>query len=297
MAPITEALQLEVSIIEAMLGRNRASHGRTLYYKRMRMVLQCCRKGTLLEFQARLKQYLERREKQSQEWTIGQVDKEEVYLRTTLSTTFPELISRIEHAGKALFVEIGRAFFLPFCTVAAAALARIRVLVQQLGQEGIMKMGILHEKLPLYVEQQDEQEHEQEIETKHLEALTKSLGLSWGNLTGVNGASTNNKNDKSFNTSIDKVDRDDGSGDAETEMPSVEAPEEDLGRHVGMDSSKPVVGDDQPAIIDHNRDILKETMKASKKKKKRKLEAEGETKKKTKKKKKKKKDVFDDIFG
>ena len=45
--------------------------------------------------------------------------------------------SRIQHASSALFIEISRGYFLPFCTVALAALARIRMVLRRIGRLGV----------------------------------------------------------------------------------------------------------------------------------------------------------------
>jgi Domain of unknown function (DUF4477) len=140
MSSATDALKLEISIVEALLSRNRCSHGRTLYYKRLQMVVQCIRRCSLLDFASRLKRQLQDRSKTDREYESGEHQEDLDYLTITLSATFPELVSRIEHAAKALFTEIGRGFFLPYCTVAVAALARIRILVLQMGHEGIAEM-------------------------------------------------------------------------------------------------------------------------------------------------------------
>jgi hypothetical protein len=55
----------------------------------------------------------------------------------TFTHGIQQLLSRIVHASKALFWEVSRGFFLPFCTVALSALARIRVTVLYLGRIGL----------------------------------------------------------------------------------------------------------------------------------------------------------------
>ena len=45
-----------------------------------------------------------------------------------------EIISRIHHAAKMLFVEVSRGFFLPFCSVALASIARIRAMLMEIGR-------------------------------------------------------------------------------------------------------------------------------------------------------------------
>jgi hypothetical protein len=291
MSTITEALKLEVSIVEALLNRNRTSHGRTLYYKRMQMVMQCIRKCSLLEFVARLEQRMKQSLKKDREWTAGEGDDECDYLTATLSTTFPQLISRIEHAAKAFFVELGRAFFLPYCTVAVAALARIRILVQRMGQESIVemhKLGVdLTDRLQEYVAE-EEGETKSAADTHQLKLLAKSLGVAWKD----NGFTQKNEPKEEMSQTAPD--------DVEPDQPVVQDDPEDIGLHVGLDRKNPVVAE-QSERVDHNLQILMDTKKAlSMKKKKRKLEGDGGDKKeKTKqsKTKKKKKDFFDDLFG
>lgn len=56
-------------------------------------------------------------------------------LRRQINTELPEVIDRLEYASQALFKEIARGFFLSFCSVAVACVARIRVLLQNLGSQ------------------------------------------------------------------------------------------------------------------------------------------------------------------
>mmetsp|Transcript_19441 Transcript_19441/g.22421 ORF Transcript_19441/g.22421 Transcript_19441/m.22421 type:complete len:479 (+) Transcript_19441:40-1476(+) len=54
----------------------------------------------------------------------------------------PEILSRIRHSSLALIKEVSRGFFLPFCTVALGALARIRSIV--MGIVGLRGLTILY---------------------------------------------------------------------------------------------------------------------------------------------------------
>jgi len=56
------------------------------------------------------------------------------------TSTIPELLSKIQHASKALFKEVSRGFFLPFCTVALSAMARIRCFLMEIGAKGLVKL-------------------------------------------------------------------------------------------------------------------------------------------------------------
>jgi hypothetical protein len=268
----------------------------------MQMVIQCIRKCTLLEFSARLEQHIKKGSKKDREWSVAgdATDIEQDYLKVTLSTTFPQLISRIEHAAKALFAEIGRSFFLPYCAVAAAALARIRVLVQRLGQEGIMEMhkvGVdLTDKLKDYVADSEGNEEAQSKSTSqsvHLKLLVKSLGISRkesGDQKAQNSAHVDESSGLELDDEEPKQPQQKVDHPVEVELDQ----EEDLGLHVGLDQKNPVVAD-QPERVDHNLAFVMETKKAVQKQKRKRGGAEAGKPKKSKK--KKKKDVFDDIFG
>lgn len=67
----------------------------------------------------------------------------------------PEILSRIQHASKSLFIEVGRGFFLPFCTVALGALARIRSLLMEIGIKGLARIRALSEEALQLLPQQD----------------------------------------------------------------------------------------------------------------------------------------------
>jgi hypothetical protein len=65
---------------------------------------------------------------------IGQEFQELIQVWTR---NIPEILSRIQHASKSLFIEVSRGFFLPFCTVALSALARIRSFLMEVGIRGL----------------------------------------------------------------------------------------------------------------------------------------------------------------
>lgn len=311
MSSTTDALKLEISIVEALLSRNRSSHGRTIYYKRLQMVMQCIRKCSLLDFASRLKIQMQDLSKMDRASTSEERQEELEYLTTTLSATFPELVSRIEHAAKAFFTEIGRGFFLPYCTVAVAALARIRILVLQMGHEGIAEMhnlGVdLAHRLPEYAVE-EERDKQASLDANHLKLLYKSLGIAW---KGNGGTITKSRSEKSGAKEKTTSQSDPG----EETQPSPAVPSfsngdsfeaEDLGLHVGMDRTNAVVVA-QSERVDHNFEIMMSTKTALSKAKnarKRKFakeerpkaveEGKGTTKER---KKKKKKDFFDDLFG
>jgi len=61
-------------------------------------------------------------------------------LQSLLTDSVQELLSRIDHASPMLFLEVNRGFFLPFCTVALATLARTRALLVRIGRLGLSKL-------------------------------------------------------------------------------------------------------------------------------------------------------------
>lgn len=56
-------------------------------------------------------------------------------LYTSITKDLPEILSRINHAASALYVELSRGFFVPLCTTALACISRIRTLVMNLGRD------------------------------------------------------------------------------------------------------------------------------------------------------------------
>lgn len=171
-----DALSLDVFVLDSLLKQHRSSHGRAKYFQRISMTLRAIRRQKLLDFPARVnelqkgvnaisqeqKRQRRRRETTDDEWYQKSDDKttqEEEQLQAlegqfaeverTLKEHVPELVSRIQHASSALFVEVSRAFFLPFCTIALGALARIRILVLGMGGEALSDLhqlrGDLHE--------------------------------------------------------------------------------------------------------------------------------------------------------
>ena len=59
--------------------------------------------------------------------------------RTSIVQGLPECLSRLEYAAQALFAEMVRGFFLPFCTVAVAAISRVRTLLLRLGKFALLE--------------------------------------------------------------------------------------------------------------------------------------------------------------
>ena len=154
-----QALSLELSILDRLLKRHRCSHGRAIYFRRISMVVQAARKRDLLNqlgvrFQSldhATVEYCQRckRKRIEEQWDIqGAILTSEQQLiredfgtiQSLLTDGVQELLSRIDHASPMLFLEVSRGFFLPFCTVALATLARIRALLLRIGRIGLSKL-------------------------------------------------------------------------------------------------------------------------------------------------------------
>ena len=158
-----DALKLDFGVAEQLLRCNRAAHRRTKYYQRLDMACRCIRKHKILSIyedyqtlSAQVTEAVERKQKQKKReqifWEFKQQqdggsksgnDEQEMQLlkkriedmRKQVSSDLTETIGRLEYASQALFKEMARGFFLSFCTVAVAAIARIRVLLQNLGSQ------------------------------------------------------------------------------------------------------------------------------------------------------------------
>ena len=72
------------------------------------------------------------------------------------TSNIPEILSRIQHASKSLFIEVSRGFFLPFCTVALSALARIRSLLMGIGVRGLTSIRALSDEALQVIPKSDE---------------------------------------------------------------------------------------------------------------------------------------------
>jgi hypothetical protein len=172
--PFLEGFHLEVSVLQSLLRRHRTSHGRTLYYKRMEMALKPILSNyIMLDVTSRLEtlqrtvqqQHLQEQSRkrkikgkslEDEEWslmvppkpdtttinteTIQRLWNEFQMLVTLFTEGIQETLSRIHHASRALFVEVSRGFFLPFCSVALGALARIRAMLMHIGRMGLIRL-------------------------------------------------------------------------------------------------------------------------------------------------------------
>lgn len=155
-----EALKLDVSILEALLRRNRCSHGKAKYFQRTSMALRAILRANVIDLVSTVtewkKQHLllrndndnamkKKRQRTNDSellWDKTSLQKELddpsrilTQIQATLSKEIPEILSRIEFASRPLFLEICRGYFLPFCTVCLAALARLRTLLLRMAHQ------------------------------------------------------------------------------------------------------------------------------------------------------------------
>lgn len=190
-----EGLSLDAFILDALLKRHRCSHGRTIYFRRMKMVLNRLmlrreggaadvskpKKETVVEDalyrladlqktingyqqeQKRKRASRKRRhnnnEEEEEQWDLqsihslspssksGLIGQEFQDLISIWIGIIPEILSKIHHASKALFTEVSRGFFLPFCTIALGALARIRALLMEIGLRGLTTIRDLSDEV------------------------------------------------------------------------------------------------------------------------------------------------------
>jgi hypothetical protein len=151
-----QALALEVSILERILRNNRAAQGCTKYYQRLRMACRCLQRHRILDLlddSQKLAQAItaaatrKTTQKKRQEifWEFTSASKRSTEsnetdafakalasIRQRVAEGLPECLSRLDYASEALLLEMARGFFLPLCSIAIAAVARIRLLLQNL---------------------------------------------------------------------------------------------------------------------------------------------------------------------
>jgi hypothetical protein len=153
----SEALKLDVSILEALLRRNRCSHAKAKYFQRTSMALRAILRSNVIDLMPAItewkKQHLllmnDKNNPKKRQRTDGSVlfwDKNSLQkelddpsipaqIQVTLRKDLPEILSRIEFASQPLFLEICRGYFLPFCTICLAALARIRTVLMRMAHQ------------------------------------------------------------------------------------------------------------------------------------------------------------------
>lgn len=64
-------------------------------------------------------------------------------LHEFVTQQIPEILSRISHAASALYIELSRGYFVPFCTVSLACISRVRMLLMHLAKEGCVQYQIM----------------------------------------------------------------------------------------------------------------------------------------------------------
>ena len=160
---LLQALSLDLSVLEALLQQHRCSHGRAKYFSRISMTLRSIQRYNFSDIPSQLttlekevntqSQQRKRKKRRNEEeaWELNkkktkdpvlvQLEEQLSNLQQNLCEHLPQALSRIQHASAALFKEVSRGFFLPFCTVALAALARTRMLLRRLGRLALMDLN------------------------------------------------------------------------------------------------------------------------------------------------------------
>jgi hypothetical protein len=113
----------------------------------MSMVVQAMRRWEPLRLEQDVNAVTEQnKKKKTDEWVLKKDTQQQQDMDALLHKIchgFPEILSRSLHASAALFTEVNRGFFLPFCTVALGALARISSLLKRLGQLAISQLQVV----------------------------------------------------------------------------------------------------------------------------------------------------------
>lgn len=152
---IWKQLKLDVFVLQAWKRSNMCAHGHTLYYRRVSMVLQALERYQVVgglssgdENASSMLSHTPQSSKSNEETTTAAseawtnypkrksrgVSHEKAMMdQGKLLHHMPELLSRIEWAARALALELARGFFLPVCSVAVAALARIYYILDKTG--------------------------------------------------------------------------------------------------------------------------------------------------------------------
>jgi len=149
MSRLEEALRLECHVLGLVLQRNHKQHHRTQYFRRIDMIHRAIQRhsilllthdvSTLRQSMSDGKAYnsvipFSQTEKPNQQLTAEMIDK----MYKLVHQVLPEIISRIMHAASSLFMELGRGFFVPLCSVLLAITSRIRVILMRLGREAVL---------------------------------------------------------------------------------------------------------------------------------------------------------------
>jgi hypothetical protein len=301
-----EALSLDIKVLEALLRRNRCSHGRTQYYKRISMAVRALQRRFPL-LQQELLNLGERLNVQSKsrKQECRNPNAQFQIVQTLFDTFIPEITSRIQYAASALFGEIKRGFFLPLCTVAIGALARIRILVMRMARDQLSKLQSfvseykLVELEPVWFEttmkllEEEHYTYPPTHDSQRAVVVLQSLGFT------TKKSQRNNAKDET--KKIETLAHD------ETSFPSQTQQADDIGTRVVVRTTTMSTPTNLPPVtsttlqqheqqddLDRNLKLLP-IVKLTKTDRKR-TKSDTQTKKK-KRKKEKKKDIMDQIFG
>ncbi|KAL7561955.1 hypothetical protein ACA910_022511 [Epithemia clementina (nom. ined.)] len=135
-------LQTELAVCEALLRRQKAAHGRTRYFQRVRMTLAALKRSKVSEIYPRLVQWVQDTTKISslsgklrerdELWSLDQDrghNQERNSLLLWASSTSVQLLSRLEGCVDVLVVELSRGFFVPLNLTLFALVARFWALI------------------------------------------------------------------------------------------------------------------------------------------------------------------------
>jgi hypothetical protein len=302
-----EALSLDVKVLEALLRRNRCSHGRTQYFKRISMATRAVQRRFPLVQQALLNLEHLRTSCRNQEWTwqndtTKDLNAQILLVQKLFDTVIPEITLRIQYAASALLSEMKRGFFLPFCTVALGALARIRIIVMRVGRDQLAGFQSVVSECKLVLEPVSWFENTMKLlEEEGPTVPTNGDGravLQLQSLGLVPKKSQRNETEEVQND--DETKKNDTVADAEMHfLPDKQAAIDDIGTSVGVRTTSTMTTPTYPSHQDESDRNLKllPSIKISKTERKR-MTIESETKtNKKKRKKEKQKDILDQIFG
>ena len=171
---LAEALSLDVTVVEGLLQQHRHSHRRAKYFHRLTMTVKALKRCKILELDQRLESFRQqvngmaqqrkrKRQKQQEEeqWELSNLSHQNnkiaenrhpleapyTSMQQMIEEDIPQALSRIQHAADPILTEISRGFFLPFMTVALAALARIRLLIRKFAKLVVLEMLECHSDL------------------------------------------------------------------------------------------------------------------------------------------------------
>ena len=188
-----EALELEVSVLTALLRRNKASHRRCKYFQRLQMALRALHRHAVLDFFPRLQQQhasnCKKRKRDERSWNVADettrstgTECKKNLQSIAIITSLSECVDRLEYAATCMFVELSRGFFMPFMTVGLGTASRIRTLLLRLGRYALTVVPAEESSLAVVVLfQQEQQQPPLEFFTRtkldRRQSMLQSLGL------------------------------------------------------------------------------------------------------------------------